>query len=50
MSSILVIILIIMGSVIAIGYTSYRIIKGLICGTKSAGRKVKVRIKNMKRA
>jgi hypothetical protein len=47
MSSILVILGII---VIAVGYTGYRIVKGLIHGVKGAGRKVKVTYKNVRKA
>jgi hypothetical protein len=47
MSSILVILGII---VIAVVYTGYRIVKGLICGVKGAGRKVKVKCRNARKA
>lgn len=44
MDGISVVLLIIIGVMAAIGYITYRIVKGLLCGIKNTGKKVKYKI------
>jgi hypothetical protein len=45
------IIFVILGIIImAVVYTAYRIVRGLICGVRGAGRKVKVKCRNARKA